>query len=215
MDKNLPQWSTRDLEEALRRETLTPGDPDPDFILAASQALLDREADPIQTQEAWDRFQARARAKHRPGKRKKTLRVWLAAALLAAFSVVGAAAVSLHAQAPWGEAVDSPQIARCGVSLQEEEGQMVVRFSVTGRGEVTALGAERITLCREEAGQWVTVVSYPKDSLGLWTDQGETYTGSFTCRSQQKDSYRVTVTLFAENEAGYDTWTETVESPEP
>jgi hypothetical protein len=92
---------------------------------------------------------------------------------------------------------------------------MVVRFSVTGRGEVTALGAERITLCREEAGQWVTVVSYPKDSLGLWTDQGETYTGSFTCRSQQEDSYRVTVTLFAENEAGYDTWTESVEPSEP
>lgn len=105
----------------------------------------------------------------------------------------------------------SSQIAVYNMKVTPIKDELAVYFSVTGAGIVDKLGCESIYVYKLESGNWVSVPSQTKleDDTGMSNTNTYIHSNSIHCDSERSVSYKVVVTIFAENSKGRDTRSET------
>lgn len=203
-------WLEQILEELEARAQGTDRAVDTQAARARFDALYSRLDEPLYPGEApeepapVDRLEEASRSGRR--KPRKWLRVLVAAVLLAVLVAVPVAGQDGFVQFRSGwQAEDSPQIkGQIMESLTGEDGEIVLWYYVSGRGQVKALGAEEITVWRKVDGLWLEAVRYDRNTPGLWAEGVQDFGGKVIYRGLPGE-YQVEITVFAENERGYDT----------
>lgn len=98
---------------------------------------------------------------------------------------------------------------RLGCTLLAADGLLTLSYSVSAWGIMHALGAEQIVIWRQvDETSWVEALRYDETTSALWTAEGQHHSGQVRYQGWPATSYRVEVTLFAENDQGRDsrTW---------
>lgn len=143
-----------------------------------------------------------------PGGRRKRnwLRGLVAAVLVSVLVAVPVAGQGGFMQLHSGwQTEDSQQIKGEIMEAQVgDEGEITIWYFVAGRGQVQALGAEEIAVWRQVNGLWLEAVRYDRNTLCLWAEGERSFEGTVVYRGQPGE-YRIEMTVFVENESGYDT----------
>jgi len=105
----------------------------------------------------------------------------------------------------------SSQIAVYNMKVTPISDALSIHFSVTGVGVVDKLGCESIYIYKLEGSKWVSVPDQTKleDDTGMSMENTYGHSNSIRCSSESGVSYKVVVTIFAENSKGRDTRSET------
>lgn len=222
--EELESRSTEELEELLREDFYASDEPDLELVLPILEILREREEPERQEAEvdrAWKKFQERYQGRMVPaGERpkKKRRRVWrglAAAAAVLVLTVLLAVPVAGYGNVVQmlgqRQSVESEQIRGCAMSAQAgENGEILVQFFVEGEGTVTRLGAEEVLIQRkDDFGQdWVEVIRYDAACPGMQAEGQGAYENTMVYTGWAGTEYRITLTVFAENDKGYDSRTE-------
>lgn len=79
-----------------------------------------------------------------------------------------------------------------------------LRFALSGKGAVTALGVEELTVWHWENGAWLEALRYAQRPPAFGTETSRDYGGALRYQGWPGETYRVQITLFAETEQGTD-----------
>lgn len=104
----------------------------------------------------------------------------------------------------------SEQIGTYTITVNSYSSTINVIFSVTGNGIANKLGCESIDVYKQSGSQWVLSESKDEYDTGMSQYNSFTYTNTIYCNAEAGASYKVVVTIFAENDAGRDTRSKTV-----
>ena len=101
----------------------------------------------------------------------------------------------------------SAQIASYAMDVYPKSGYFSVYFSVTGAGEADKLGCESIYVYKMVDYDWVLVEKETKleDDTGMSKENAYYYSNSIRCNWERGVTYKIEVTIFAENSDGRDT----------
>lgn len=104
----------------------------------------------------------------------------------------------------------SEQIASYYIyALAARNGGIAVEFSIEGAGRMNKLGAESIRVYENRGTYW-SLVEYPQeDDPGMSATNEFAHGGTIYCNGTAGVEYKVAVTVFAENNDGRDTRTQT------
>lgn len=117
--------------------------------------------------------------------------------------------VTLCIPAMAAEVRASDQIAVYGMKVTPHSGYFSVYSSVTGAGYVDKLGCESILVYKMVNMEWVLVEIKLEDYPGMSSKDTYHHANSVRCSSERGESYKIVVTIFAENSKGRDTRSET------
>ena len=101
----------------------------------------------------------------------------------------------------------SDQISSYLIQAKSDDGNIYVDFSVTGKGGMDRIGCESIYIYESSSGRLVE--SYDENDVGMSGRNTVRYTNMITADCEVGTSYRVEVTIFAEDSAGRDTRSQT------
>lgn len=87
-------------------------------------------------------------------------------------------------------------------------GELEIEFSVKASGTMTKLGCENITVYRQSGGSWLYCTEYSEDRTGMSKTNAASHSNTMYYDSLSGTTYKVYVTVFAENSSGRDTRTE-------
>lgn len=93
-------------------------------------------------------------------------------------------------------------------ALPAGNGKIAVEFSMQGTGDMNAVGAESIIIYRADGYSWIKVVEFNRNDSGMIGTNRTYYGNTKYYQGIPEERYKVTVTLFAENDSGYDSRTE-------
>lgn len=132
---------------------------------------------------------------------KKRILFVLLSALLACFFTMSAFAITARA---------SEQISSYTTSATPlSDGDIKISFKVYGTAMMDELGAEEITVYRHSGSNWVEVDYYDRNDSGMTSTNTSRHSGSVTFNGTSGVEYKVEITIFAEDENGYDSRTKT------
>lgn len=147
-------------------------------------------------------------------KRRRNLKLFIAALIVLGMSAVIPAIGSeegFPTQDVW-QAEDSPQIQGWAAEVQlEGNGGMTVQYAVAGQGEVSAIGAEEIVLWKQVGDHWLEAARYGPSALAAHQNNQEYKKGDVFYQGQPGGAYRVEVSVFSENDQGYDKRTKVID----
>lgn len=193
---------TQLLEEAERREKR-----DGNLIdVTAARARFDREYSALSAP-----LYAASPAENPPFDRKrrgkrKNIRWMMLAAILLVLVILPAAGQGtfLHPQDSW-QTEESAQILGHSMGVQATgEGMLSIRFAISGKGEVAALGAEELVIWHLENGTWLETFRYDRNSPTLCAVEKQDYGRELCYQGWPGEVYRIRISVFVENEIGYD-----------
>lgn len=101
----------------------------------------------------------------------------------------------------------SDQIRSYLMQAKSDDGNIYVNFSVTGNGGMDRIGCESIYIYDRSSGDLVE--SFDENDTGMSRSNTARYANMITADCEVGTSYRVEVTIFAENSAGRDTRSQT------
>lgn len=101
----------------------------------------------------------------------------------------------------------SDQIRSYLMQAKSDDGNIYVNFSVTGNGGMDRIGCESIYIYDRSSGDLVE--SFDENDTGMSRSNTARYANMITADCEVGTSYRVEVTIFAEDSAGRDTRTQT------
>ena len=104
----------------------------------------------------------------------------------------------------------SDQIGLHSITVYSNSGgQIGIYFTIEGTGKMTNIGAESITIYEKFGNLWLTVASYDRNDTGMSTSNAFEYGNTIYYNGTTGTEYKVVVTVFAENSAGYDSRSKT------
>lgn len=106
------------------------------------------------------------------------------------------------------EARASAQIKLYWMDVTTSPGNIIIQFSITGHTTMKKIGCESIQIDAKWGDSWIPVQSLDEDDEGM-SRAGVAHKNTIYCPGSAGWEYRVVVTLFAENDAGRDTRTQT------
>lgn len=218
--KNL---SAEALQAALRADLL--GQEDSDLarlteLLEEAEARAEQDGNHVDVSAARTRFEQHYRPLTHPiypdtppqklPARKKSRRRWgrwvFLAAVLLALAIIPAAGLSAFSspQDPW-QTDQSAQLSGHSMGVEPVgQGAFDIRFAVTGRGTMQALGAEEIVVEQLVQGRWLETARFTQDTTPLWAEGRQTYQSQLRYQGWAGEVYRVKITIFAQDETGRD-----------
>lgn len=101
----------------------------------------------------------------------------------------------------------SDQIGNYLIKAKSDDGNIYVNFSVTGTGGMDRIGCESIYIYDRSSGDLVE--SFDEYDTGMSRSNTAKYANMITADCEVGTSYRVEVTIFAEDSAGRDTRSQT------
>lgn len=101
----------------------------------------------------------------------------------------------------------SDQIGNYLIKAKSDDGNIYVNFSVTGTGGMDRIGCESIYIYDRSSGDLVE--SFDENDTGMSRSNTVRYANMITADCEVGTSYRVEVTIFAEDSAGRDTRSQT------
>ena len=101
----------------------------------------------------------------------------------------------------------SDQIGNYLIKAKSDDGNIYVNFSVTGTGGMDRIGCESIYIYDRSSGDLVE--SFDEYDTGMSRSNTAKYANMITADCKVGTSYRVEVTIFAEDSAGRDTRSQT------
>ena len=213
--------SAEALQAALQADLL--GQADSDFsrlteLLEEAEARAEQEGNHVDVSAARARFEQHYRPlphpiypdtpPQKPPARKKTGRRWgrwiFLAAVLLALAIVPVAGLSAFSssQDPW-QTDQGAQLAGHSMGVEPVgQGAFAIRFAVTGRDIMQALGAEAIVVQQLVQGRWLETARFTQDTAPLWAEGRQTYQNQLRYQGWAGEVYRVKITIFAQDETG-------------
>ena len=101
----------------------------------------------------------------------------------------------------------SDQIGNYLIKAKSDDGNIYVNFSVTGTGGMERIGCESIYIYDRSSGDLVE--SFDENDTGMSRSNTVRYANMITADCEVGTSYRVEVTIFAEDSSGRDTRSQT------
>lgn len=124
---------------------------------------------------------------------------------LIAFTMAVVCMVLLVIPAFAAEARASVQLASYFMNATISSGTITVEFTVTGTGTMNKLGCESIAIYEQSGSRWVLVKTFDEDDTGMSKTSSVMYANTIKYNTGKAEaSYKVVVTIFAENSAGRD-----------
>lgn len=117
--------------------------------------------------------------------------------------------ISLTVSAFAAETRSSAQIAAYEMSVSSESGTLVTEFEVIGNRAMNKLGCQSIYVYYMTDNGWTYVTSVLEDDEGMSKTDSAFIKNVIYIGCTAGVEYRVIVTIYAENDAGRDTRTET------
>lgn len=93
-------------------------------------------------------------------------------------------------------------------ALPAGNGKLGVEFSINGTRQMSALGAESIIVYRADGFNWIKVAEFNRNDSDMIGTNRMHYGNTKFYQGIPEERYKVTVTVFAENDTGYDSRTE-------
>ncbi len=109
----------------------------------------------------------------------------------------------------YAEARASGQIWSYSMNVTPSQGTLNVAFSVVGTGSTSKVGCESIYVYKQEGNIWILVESHLEDDENMSKTNSYRYGNTVCCSGTSGVSYKVVVTIFAENSVGRDTRNQT------
>ena len=133
--------------------------------------------------------------------KRKSFCLVLVGMLFAAYFVVPVSAISTRASA---------QIMRYSTDAKAVgNGRIAMKFSILGTDIMDTIGAKRIQIYSQVGGRWVITEIYSQDDAGMSDTDTYTYANTVYYDGTIGTYYKIVITVFAEDDAGSDSRTET------
>lgn len=123
------------------------------------------------------------------------------------FILVAAIILSMPALAIEDRASD--QISRHDIKVTPLDGQIGIKASIFGNGEMNKLGCESIYLYEQYGSVWISNDWYLEDDYNMYSTNSPAHMANYFFDSEPGVRYKVVITMFAENDEGRDTIEET------
>lgn len=123
-----------------------------------------------------------------------------------AFVLIFALLLSLPAFALEDRASD--QISRRDTDATAMPGQIVVKATIVGLGNMNKIGCESIYVYKLVNSYWILSDWLTEDDEGMTSSNTAGHMGNYFFDSERGVRYRVVITVFAENSAGRDSRTD-------
>ena len=131
---------------------------------------------------------------------KKKLITLTCAAICLMVMTISAFAIEMRA---------SEQIISYGMNAVASGDTIEVAFSVMGINTTSKLGCESIYIYEKSGTRWSLVETFTEDDSGMSRTNTYSHRNTIYCTGDANAEYRVIVTIFAENDTGRDTRTQT------
>lgn len=95
------------------------------------------------------------------------------------------------------------------MNVTPTKGELNVKFSVTANGPANKVGCESIYVYEKSGTNWTFVDSRDEDDSGMSRNNYYAHANNIYFDSEAGVEYKVVVTIFAENDNGRDTRSET------
>lgn len=102
----------------------------------------------------------------------------------------------------------SDQIHRRDVRVTATPGQIVVKASIFGMGNMNKIGCQSIYVYEQVGSFWVLDDFKLEDDAGMYSTNTAGHMSNYYFDSETDVEYKVVVTVFAENDAGRDSRTD-------
>ena len=103
----------------------------------------------------------------------------------------------------------SDQISQYSIQAIPIPGKINVTFFIQGPGIVDKIGCESIEVFEKEGTQWEPTESYFEDDDGMSVTNSLRHKNTILCDAESGVEDKIVVTVFAENDAGRDTRSQT------
>lgn len=103
----------------------------------------------------------------------------------------------------------SSQITSYSMNVTASAGTLNVEFAITGKGTMDKIGCQSIYVYEKAGTSWSRVESLLEDDSGMSKINTYAHINTIYCDGEAGTSYKVVVTVFAENSAGRDARTQT------
>lgn len=103
----------------------------------------------------------------------------------------------------------SSQIVDSSIQVIASGGRINVEFYVRGNGTMDKLGCESIEVYEQVGTSWESAESFYEDDNGMSVTNSLRHRNTIPCNAEQGVEYKVEVTIFAENDDGRDTRSQT------
>lgn len=103
---------------------------------------------------------------------------------------------------------ESAQIKQYSMVVTTSPGTLNIQFSISGNKTMNKIGCESIKIYAKLGNSWILVQSLYEDDEGM-SRVGVSQKNTIYCPGSTAWEYKVVVTLFAEDDAGRDTRTQT------
>ena len=103
----------------------------------------------------------------------------------------------------------SSKIYDSSIQVMASGGHINIEFYVTGNGTMDKLGCESIEVYEQVGTRWEPAENFYEDDDGMSVTNSLRYRNTISCNAEQGVEYKVEVTVFAENDAGRDTRSQT------
>lgn len=104
----------------------------------------------------------------------------------------------------------SNQISSYMIEVLPTTDTLNIEYSVSGTNVMTKIGCESIYIYQKSGSTWKLIETLDEDDTGMSRANVRTHKNTIYCDSKVNVSYKVAVTIFAENSSGRDTRTKTV-----
>ena len=103
----------------------------------------------------------------------------------------------------------SDQIARHDIKVTPMDGQIVIKASIYGMGVMNKIGRESIYVFKEYGSGWISTDWLLEDDYNMYRTNSSGHAANFFFDSEEGVKYRIEITLFAEDDEGRDTVSQT------
>lgn len=103
----------------------------------------------------------------------------------------------------------SDQIHTYYIYVTPVTNEVEVNFMVSGNGMMDKIGCEQIEVYEKVGTKWEVVESLDEDDVGMSCFNEASYSNTLSCNTEKGVEYKVEVTIFAENDDGRDTRSQT------
>lgn len=128
---------------------------------------------------------------------------------LFAFLLALACVVQLAIPSSAATIMASSQIVSYSMTTTVSTGTLNVAFSIVGKGYMDKIGCQSIYIYEKVGTSWSFVESRLEDDTGMSVTDAYAHMNTIYCDGEAGVSYKVVVTVFAENSAGRDARTKT------
>lgn len=103
----------------------------------------------------------------------------------------------------------SDQIARHDIDVTELSGQIGIKASIYGMGLMNKIGCQSIYLYKEYGSGWLLVDRLREEDDNMYRTNSSGHAANYYFDTVKGVKYRLNITLFAENDEGRDTVSQT------